>query len=141
MAVNEQPEQEKHTVPPELPNALFHMAGRGGWNRISMSTVQSDDKRFTITHIDATRRNDWFLLKDLESGDQHEMRTMTEAKRKAKRLRENLNGFQHDDGSDDYSLAGEPVSDGQAPQVQVTPVNAVTHVGSYSNPLLKKNRI
>jgi hypothetical protein len=132
MAVNEQPEKEKHTVPPELPNALFHMAGRGGWNRISMSTVQSDDKRFTITHIDATRRNDWFLLKDLESGEQYEMRTMTEAKRKAKRLRTNADNYQHDDGSDSYSLAGEPVEAG-------TPVEApVTHLGSYSNPLLKK---
>lgn len=87
MAVNEQPEKEKHTVPPELPNALFHMAGRGGWNRISMSTVQSDDKRFTITHIDATRRNDWFLLKDLQTGEQYEETTMTSAKDKAKILR------------------------------------------------------
>jgi hypothetical protein len=60
---------------------------RGGWKRISMSTVQSDDDRFTITIIDATRRKKWFLLKDLESGESYEERTMTDAKKKALSIR------------------------------------------------------
>lgn len=94
----EQSGREKHTVPPELPNRLFHMAAnstdiviakraRGGWRRVSMNTVQSDDKRFTITCIDPTRRGKWFLLKDLETGESYEETTMTSAKHKALEIR------------------------------------------------------
>ena len=60
---------------------------RGGWKRISMSTVQSDDSRFTITIIDPTRRGKWFLLKDLETGESYEEHTMTDAKKKALEIR------------------------------------------------------
>jgi hypothetical protein len=89
VAVGEEPqEHERKTVPPELPNALFHMAGRGGWHRVSMFTIQSDDKRFTITEIDPTRRKNWFLLKDLETGLAYEETTMTGAKTKAKLIRD-----------------------------------------------------
>lgn len=60
---------------------------RGGWKRVSMFTVQSDDNRFTITIIDPTRRGKWFLLKDLETGEAYEEHTMTEAKQTALKLR------------------------------------------------------
>lgn len=81
--------KERHTILPELPNSMLHMAkmARGGWKRISMSTVQSDDNRFTITIIDPTRRGKWFLLKDLETGESYEERTMTGAKKKALSIR------------------------------------------------------
>jgi hypothetical protein len=59
---------------------------RGGWKRISMNTVQSDDNRFTITQIDPTRRSKWFLLKDMETGESYEETTMTGAKKKAKQI-------------------------------------------------------
>jgi len=184
-----QTEEEKHTVLPELPNALFHMAGErdfeatndedlkddyrgvssepdflqkawnessknavargymagvldalrwvkritvqeynegydtyvygngdtiqkqawGGWKRISRYTVESDDKRFTITLIDPTRISKWFMLKDTETGKSYEDRTMTDAKKRAIRIRDSkADEFHHDDGSDRYSLAGDP---------------------------------
>ncbi len=126
MAVNEKPEEEKHTVVPELPNALFHMAGWGGWSRVSMNTVQSDDKRFTITQIDPTRRIKTFMLKDLETGESYEERTMRGAKKKAKEIREG---------------ASEPVI---APVVeepaQPTYTPPVVMTASYTNPLLLKKK-
>lgn len=61
---------------------------RGGWKRISLSTVESDDGRFSITIIDPTRRYKWFLLKDYVTGKGYESPTMTDAKSKAKSLRE-----------------------------------------------------
>lgn len=60
----------------------------GGWKRISRYTQESDDKRFTITLIDPTRISRWFLLKDTQTGRSYEDRTMTEAKLRAKGLRE-----------------------------------------------------
>ena len=86
-AIEEAP-GEKRTVPPELPNSAFHMAKHawGGWHRISQYTLESDDKRFTITLIDPTRRKKWFLLKDIETGYAYEFVTMTEAKRGAKKI-------------------------------------------------------
>ncbi len=115
---------EKRTVPPELPNALFHMAGRGGWNRVSMNTVQSDDKRFTITQIDPTRRIKTFMLKDLDLGESYEERTMTDAKRKAKYIRDRANRVE--------------VRTEETPQAlpEYTPTTAL--VASFSNQLLKK---
>jgi hypothetical protein len=96
---------------------------RGGWHRVSQYTIESDDKRFTITLIDPTRRSKWFMLKDTESGKSYEDRTMTDAKKRAIRIRESkADEFHHDDGSDRYSLAGEPE--------QVS--------SPYSNELLKK---
>lgn len=61
---------------------------RGGWKRISVNSVESDDKRFTITVIDPTRRYKWFLLKDYTTGKGYECPTMTSAKEKAKAIRE-----------------------------------------------------
>ena len=85
---------EKRTVPPELPHAALYMMSsigakmaRGGWKRISMNTVQSDDNAYTITCIDPTRRGRYFLLKNLETGESSEHRTMTEAKHRVKVLR------------------------------------------------------
>jgi len=81
---------------------------RGGWKRISMSTVQSDDDRFTITIIDPTRRGKWFLLKDLETGESYEVRTMTDAKKKALSIRgdssveEELDPYEDDDLMPEY---------------------------------------
>jgi len=129
-------QQEKHTVPPELPNALFHMAGRGGWHRVSMNTVQSDDKRFTITKIDPTRRSKWFLLKDLETGLAYEEDTMTGAKKKSLqiRAREGKDSYTHEDGSPDYSIAGEPpVGPVYTPSEHVAGMP-----GGYKNPLLQQ---
>lgn len=124
----QQPPPERHTIPPELPNAALHLAAdnhqsymgygmedlgdsvpefdkgtktelsrmgivaklaRGGWKRISMSTVQSDDNRFTITLVDPTRRREFqrFLLKDLETGESYEELTMTAAKKRALSIR------------------------------------------------------
>src|ERR1700739_173551 len=212
----EEPNQEKHTVPPELPNKLFHMAdgedtvevendeddlkseyrnlgstaeflqkawnestknavsrgymagaldalrwankitpqeysegygpyvegngtakqaGRGGWHYVSRYTVESDDKRFTITLIDPTRESKWFLLKDTQTGKSYDRPTKTDAKKLAIRIRESkADEFHHDDGSDRYSLAGEPVQAG-------TPVEPPTHEASlsssFTNGLLK----
>jgi hypothetical protein len=77
---------------------------RGGWKRISMSTVQSDDDRFTITIVDATRRKKWFLLKDLQTGESYEERTMTEAKKKALSIRGDK------EEADPYEDEGEPTT-------------------------------
>jgi hypothetical protein len=100
-------DEEKRTVPPELPNALFHMA-RGGWKRISMNTVQSDDDRFTITQIDPTRRSKWFLLKDLITGESYENPTMTEAKMRAKKISDYEGLDQQDKDNYDYPVVEEP---------------------------------
>ena len=126
MAVNEEPEQEKHTVVPELPNALFHMAGWSGWNRVSMNTVQSDDKRFTITQIDPIRRIKTFMLKDLETGESYEERTMRGAKKKAKEIREGVT-----------TEPVTPVEEVEEP-TQPTYTPPVAIAASYKNPLLKK---
>lgn len=82
---------------------------RGGWKRISMNTVQSDDNRFTITQIDPTRRSKWFLLKDMETGESYEETTMTGAKKKALEIRGDADD--EEDDVNDFDLEPEEMPD------------------------------
>ena len=88
------------------------ITARGGWHRISQNTVVSDDKRFSITLIDATRRSKWFLLKDTETGKSYENRTMTDAKARAKKLREGGSLAVSEPAPEEVKEASSPFTNG-----------------------------